>query len=301
MTISSRAVSYAVAGEKIVGTLYVPDTRSSTRLPCVVLGHGWGMVAGGDLEDYAKAIVQRGIAALTFDYRNLGKSEGEPRQHLDPWKQIEDFRAGISFVRSQPEIDPERIGVWGSSYGGGHVLTVAATDPRVRCVVSQVPTISSWRAARKRMSAETWTAQWASFIKDREAVFAGAERGTIQTVSDNSNDKVAYVGLDSFDYMSSEGARCQTWRNYTTIASLELARAYEPGSYLYRITETPLLMIVADQDMTTPTDLQIQAFESLATEKKLLTVPGGHYSVYQKHFTVTSAAAADWFEYHLVK
>lgn len=299
MDVTSREVRYAVAGEEVVGTLHLPAKFGRPRLGGVVLGHGWGMVAGGDLDDYARAIVARGLAALTFDYRNLGKSGGSPRQHIDPWRQVEDFRAGISFLRRRPEVDPERIGIWGSSYGGGHALAVTAIDPRVRCVVSQVPTISSWRAARSRMDDAAWVAQWAAFIADREATFGGAEPATIQSVSDDPSAAVAYRGEDSYIYMSSEGKRCPTWRNYTTLASLELARSYEPGSFLYRITDVPLLMIVARGDKTTPIDLQRDAYASLTTKKALLEVEGGHYSVYTEHFGKTSSAAADWFEIHL--
>ncbi|MDH0127135.1 alpha/beta hydrolase [Brucella pituitosa] len=295
----SRKVQYSVAGDEIVGTFYLPAGSDQANLGCVVLGHGWGMVAGGDLEDYAKAIVARGLAALTFDYRNLGKSGGAPRQHIDPSKQVEDYKTAISFVRSQPEVDGARIGVWGSSYGGGHALTVTATDPRVRCVVSQVPTISSWQAARARMDQAAWSGQWQTFIADREAVFHGAEPATIQSVSEDPDAPVAYRGRDSFDYMTEEGRNCPEWRNYTTIASLELARNYEPGSYLYRITDVPVLMIIADSDTITPTDLQRAAFTALSTEKKLLVVEGGHYSVYREHFQTTSTAAADWFAAHL--
>lgn len=294
-----RGVSFAIDGACVVGTFYVPSEKDAVRLPCVVLGHGWGMVAGGDLEDYAAAIVERGFAALTFDYRNLGKSDGVPRQHLDPWKQVEDFRAAISFARSLAEVDGERIGVWGSSYGGGHALTVAAIDPRVRCAVSQVPTISSWRAARARMDDTSWNAQLAAFAADREATFGGAPMRTVKTVGNDPGETVAYKGAESFDYMTGEGRRCPEWRNYTTLASLELARHYEPGSYLYRITDVPLRMIIADQDTVTPTALQREAFALLTTAKDLIEVPGGHYSVYREHLERTRAAAADWFETHL--
>ncbi|ACB96544.1 alpha/beta hydrolase [Beijerinckia indica] len=299
MAFTSRNVHYTVGSDDIVGTFYLPEDNGPRRVGCVVLGHGWGMVAGGDLEDYARAIVECGLAALTFDYRNLGKSGGMPRQHIDPWKQVEDFRAGISFVRSQREVDGERIGIWGSSYGGGHALTVTAIDPRVRCAVSQVPTINSWRAARARLDAAAWNAQQAAFIADREAVFAGAEPATIQSVSADPAASVAYRGEESYRYMSGEGQRCPEWRNHTTLASIELARGYEPGSYLRRITDVPLLMIVADRDTITPTDLQREAFASLATEKALLEVEGGHYAVYQEHFDKTSSAAAEWFASHL--
>jgi fermentation-respiration switch protein FrsA (DUF1100 family) len=299
MAWTSQQVSYRVGSEKICGSLYLPERKGTGLFPCVLLGHGWGMVAGGDLEDYAKAIVARGIAALTFDYRNLGKSEGLPRQHLDPNRQIEDFRAAVSFVRSLSEIDGTRIGIWGSSYGGGHALSVAAMDPRIACVVSQVPTISGWRTAKGRMTPEAWDEQWKALIADRERVFTGAEGAIQKTVSADPAERVSYPDRASHDYMTAQGKRCPEWKNFTTLASIELARHYEPGAFLYRITRTPVLMIIATQDITTPHQLQREAFAALRTTKKLLEVDGGHYTVYQEHFDQTSKAAADWFEEHL--
>ena len=81
----------------------------------------------------------QGIAALVFDYRNFGDSDGEPRQHLDPWEQIEDYRNALSFAETLKEVQQDRIGIWGISYSGGHVLVVGATDPRVKCIVSNIP------------------------------------------------------------------------------------------------------------------------------------------------------------------
>lgn len=300
MSVRSSIVEFDVHGDPVVGTFYLPAGDESAGLPCVVLGHGWGMVAGGDLEDYAKAIVARGFAALTFDYRNLGKSGGAPRQHIDPWKQVEDFRAAISFVRAQPSVDAERIGIWGSSYGGGHVITVTALDSRVRCAVSQVPTINSWRAARERLDDAAWTARDRAFIADREAAFGGAPLTTVQTISDDPSRPAAYPDAASFNYMSGQSKICPEWKPFTTLASLELATSYLPGAYLERITDVPFLMIVADNDTTTPTHLQREGFGQLRSgTKKLLEVPGGHYTVYQEHFAQTSRAAADWFEDHL--
>ncbi|MGF7123013.1 fermentation-respiration switch protein FrsA (DUF1100 family) [Rhodococcus sp. BE178] len=263
------------------------------------MGHGWSMVTGGDLEDYAAIVASRGLAVLTFDFRNLGLSEGQPRQEIDPARQIEDFRCAISFARSRPEIDRDRIGVWGSSYSGGHALVVAAVDRRVKCVVAQVPTISGYEAGLRRSPYEKAALLQERLEADREARFAGAPPQTIQTVSADPDAPVAYPQRDSYEYMTSEAARCPSWRNEITLRSIELARQYEPGTFVRRIGTTPLLMIVADADGLTPTDLQLDAFNAAHPPKDLLLVPGGHYSVYTDHFEQTSTAAADWFLQHL--
>ncbi|THJ30667.1 alpha/beta hydrolase [Lampropedia aestuarii] len=292
-------VEFPVDGDFIRGTLYLPE--STKKIPAVALAHGWAMVAGGDLEDYALQVATRGIAALSFDYRNLGKSDGKPRQHLDPHRQVEDFKAAISFLRTQKTINPDQIGIWGSSYGGGHVLTVAATDPRVRCVVSQVPTISSWRAATSKLNSEELTDQCQRFIRERESSFAGAPLSLQKTIGINPSEVVTYPDKDSYDYMSSQGARCPEWKDYTTLSSLELARNYEPGAYIYRIKNTPTLMIIASRDTTTPHELQRDAFAAMTCPKELIEIEGGHYVVYQEALDKTSNLAADWFKKHLCK
>lgn len=292
-------VEFNVEGCVVRGTFYAP-AHEDRPSPVVVLAHGWGMVAGGDLEDYAGAFVARGLAALTFDFRNLGASDGEPRQEIDPHRQVEDFRAAISYVRSRPDVDRERIGAWGSSYSGGHALVVAAVDRRVRCVVAQVPTISGWRAARQKLSSKDLLSQQRLFDVDREARFAGTEPGMVAMVSPDPDAAVAYPGLESYEYMWGQGRVCPNWRNSVTVRSLELARGYEPGAFVERISPTPLLMIIADSDTVTPTDLQQAAYQRAHHPKQLLMVQGDHYSVYSGHFDTTSTVAADWFARHLL-
>jgi uncharacterized protein len=295
---SAEPIEFDVQGVRVRGTFYLPADISGP-VPAIVLAHGWAMVAGGDLEDYASVVVGAGMAALTFDFRRLGRSDGLPRQEIDPAWQIEDFRAAISYVRSRPEVDRERIGIWGSSYSGGHALVVAAIDKRVKCVVSQVPTIDGHAAGQRRMPYDKAQSLQAAFERDREARFAGEPPVTLRLIDPDPEAAVAYAGRDSYDYMNAQAQRCERWVNEVTLRSLELARAYMPGAYIQRIAPTPLLMIVATSDGLTPSDLQQEAFRQAHEPKQLMLLPGGHYSVYTAHFAATSAAAADWFSKHL--
>lgn len=290
-------VAFGASGEKIRGRLYVPS-GASPRSAAVVLGHGWGMVAGGDLEEYAREIASRGIVCLTFDFRGLGASDGLPRQEIDPHAQIEDFRTAVTFVGAHDLVDDRRIGVWGSSYSGGHVLVVAATDSRVKAVVSQVPTISGYEAGLRKTPPALLNSLRERFHADRLARLRGSAPAMIQSVGED-DELVAYPGAESRDYMTAEALRTSTWRNETTLRSLEMARSYEPAAWIDRIGPTPMLMIVADNDLQTPTDLQLAAFGRAREPKELLLLRGGHYSVYTEHFSRTSTAAADWFANHL--
>src|SRR3990172_51424 len=114
----------------------------------MVMAGGWCYVKEIVIPTYAAALAEIGCASLRFDYRGLGESEGEARQHPDPWAQMEDYRNAISYVASEPAVDRERIGVWGISYSGGHALILAAIDPRVKCAVSNIPVIDGHQTMR---------------------------------------------------------------------------------------------------------------------------------------------------------
>src|SRR5215207_10522315 len=137
-------VEFDAAGVRLRGWLYLPD-EPREPVPAIVMAHGFSAVKEMYLDAYAEVFAEAGLAVLVFDNRNFGASEGEPRGEIDPWAQIRDYRHAITYARSLPEVDRERIGIWGSSYSGGHVLVVGAIDRRVRCVVSQLPLITGYR------------------------------------------------------------------------------------------------------------------------------------------------------------
>jgi uncharacterized protein len=135
--VTRQAVSFASAGQRCDGWLWRP--ASSDPLPGLVMAHGLGGIRSAVLPLIAQRFAAAGIAALVFDYRHLGTSEGEPRGLIDIGKQRQDYRAAIAYVRQLPGIDPQRIAAWGTSFSGGHVLAVAADDPRLAAAVLQNP------------------------------------------------------------------------------------------------------------------------------------------------------------------
>ena len=107
--------------------------------PCVVMAHGFGGTRDSGLLDYAETFADAGIDALVFDFRGFGDSEGTPRQDVSVRRQRQDYRSAIAAARHLPGVDPDRIALWGYSYAGGHVIAVAAQDPRVAAIVSMSP------------------------------------------------------------------------------------------------------------------------------------------------------------------
>ncbi len=159
--IVTRSVEIWSDGTRLAGDLFYPKDRAGgEQLPAIVLCHGWG----GKKEHLNRAIAPQfasaGYVVLTFDYRGWGESDSrlvvrgempEPdedgyvtvkaqaiKEVVDPVDQQMDIDNAISFIEGESMVDTDRIGIWGSSFGGGHVIWRAAHDDRVACVVSQV-------------------------------------------------------------------------------------------------------------------------------------------------------------------
>jgi uncharacterized protein len=296
--VERRDVEFTVdGGDRLRGWLFLPSKRTG-RLPAISLAHGYAGVKEHGLERFARTFAETGFVALVHDHRNFGASDGAVRHDIDPWRQIADWRRAISFLESLPEVDATRIGVWGTSYAGGHVLVLGATDRRIRAVVSQVPTISGYEQGLRRVSPDAVAALEHQFDEDERAQLRGEPPRLQQVVNADRSVAASYRTADAIAFYLQalpEGV----WKNEVTIRSGRLARMYEPGHWAARVAPTPLLMIVALADNITLTDLQLRAYEQMLEPKKLATVEGGHFDPYLEQFQRASAAAVSWFREHL--
>jgi fermentation-respiration switch protein FrsA (DUF1100 family) len=286
-------------GVTLRGWLYLPD-RAADQAPTIVMAHGFSAVKEMYLDRYAEVFAAGGLGALVFDNRNFGASEGQPRQHIDPGQQVRDYRDAITFAETLPEVDRNRIGVWGSSYSGGHVMVLGAIDRRVKCVVSQVPLISGHRNARRLIRADFIAVVQSQFDADRRARYAGKPAAMIPVVAENPLAPCALPTADSWAWFTETGKkRAPAWRNEVTLQSVELFTEYEPGVYIEWISPTPFMMVVAAADHLTVSDEALAAFARAPEPKKLVLLPGGHFDAYVKDFEAASGAARDWFTQQL--
>ncbi|HET6691911.1 MAG TPA: alpha/beta hydrolase [Miltoncostaeaceae bacterium] len=293
-------VEFDAEGTTLRGWLYVPDGASGP-VPTVVMAHGFSAVKEMYLDRFAEAFGEAGLGALVFDNRNFGASDGEPRQEIDPWEQVRDYRDAITYATTLPEVDAERIGIWGSSYSGGHVLVVGAIDRRVRCVACQVPLISGHRNARRIVRSDFIAAVGGMFDDDRAARYAGGAPAMIPVVDADPMAPSALPTADSYEWFTETGAtRAPSWRNEVTLRSVEMFWEYEPGAYIQWVSPTPLLIVVAAGDHLTVCDLAIEAYEQAREPKKLVVLSGGHFDAYVADFAAASGAAAGWFTEHLL-
>ncbi len=278
------------------GWLYVPDGRGPH--PAVTMASGYAAAKEHGIERFAQAFADDGFVVLLHDHRNFGASDGDPRHDVDPWRQIADWRGAISFLESRPEVDAERIGVWGTSYAGGHAIVLGATDPRLRCVVAQVPTISGFEQGLRRVPPEAEAALEEAFADDDRAQARGEPPGYQAIVSADPAVPASYRAPDAIDFYL-QPIPDGRWQNTVTIRSTRAARMYEPGGWIGRVSPTPLLVVVALNDTITVTDLALAAYERALEPKRLELVPGGHFDPYLSNFREASGAARAWFREHL--
>jgi uncharacterized protein len=296
-----RDIEINAEGTVLRGWLYLPDNRTG-RVPAVVMAHGFSAVKEMYLDRFAEVFSAAGLAAVVFDNRNFGASDGEPRQEIDPWQQVRDYRHAITWSAMQPEVDRERIGVWGSSYSGGHVIVVGAIDRRVRCVVAQVPLVSGFRNIQRLIRADAMAAVRKQFDADREARFRRAAPLMIPVVALDPSAPAALPTADSWQwFMETARTRAPAWHNQVTLRTIEMLTEYEPGDYISKISPTPLLMLIAADDHLAVADEAFAAFNRALEPKRLIILKGGHFDAYVKEFDQSSAAARDWFVAHLAE
>jgi len=126
---------------------YPPVPTASGKSPCIVMAHGLGGTRDCGLEPFAERFAQAGFAVLLFDYRHFGASQGEPRQLLSIGRQLQDWKAAVDIARTLPGVDAERIGLWGTSLSGGHVITTAAKDSSIAAISALGPMVDGLAAA----------------------------------------------------------------------------------------------------------------------------------------------------------
>jgi uncharacterized protein len=293
-----RDIEFDAEGVTLRGWFY--PAEGAEVAPTIVMAHGFSAVKEMYLDKFAEAFAGGGLNALVFDNRNFGDSDGTPRLEIDPWAQVRDYRHAITYAITLPETDASRIGIWGSSYSGGHVLVVAAIDRRVKAVVAQVPLISGYDNVRALVRSDFIDGFREQFDADRLARFQGKEPAMVPVVAENPFDPSALPTPDSWQWFTETGKnRAPNWKNEVTLRTVEMLGEYNPGDYIAQISPTPLLLLPARNDVLTPSAFAIGAYEQAREPKKLVILPGGHFDAYVKGFDASSEPALAWFREHL--
>lgn len=292
-------IEFDAEGVTLRGWFYTPDSASGPAAT-VILSHGFTAVKEMYLDKYAELFAAAGLNALVFDHRNFGASDGQSRHEVDPWAQIRDYRHAITYAGLQPAVDENRIGVWGSSFSGAHVLVVSAIDRRVKAAVCQVPLISGHANFRSLVRSDLIAGFQQQFVADRIARYNGEAPAVVPVVAADGMTPCALPTADSYDFFVEQGKTiAPSWQNEVTLRSVEMFAEYEPISYVPFIYPTPLLIMPAAHDHLTPSVMAAQAYEIALEPKKFVLLPGGHFDAYTKGFDISGPVARDWFVKHL--
>ena len=210
------------------------------------MAHGFSAVKEMYLDRFAEAFSDAGLAALVFDHRTSVPAMASRVRRSIPGRRA-DYRHAITYASSRPDIDAGRIGVWGSSYSGGHVLVLVRRSPGpVRGF--QVPLISGHANFRALVRADFIAGFREQFDADRAARYRGEPPAMVPVVAQDPLAPSALPTPDSWAWFSETGkTRAPSWRNEVTLRSVEMFTEYEPGTYLPWISPTPLLMVVAQR------------------------------------------------------
>lgn len=292
-------IEFEAEGDTLRGWLYLPDDADGA-VPGIVMAHGLSAVKEMYLDKYAELFADAGLASLVFDNRNFGASEGQPRQEINPWQQVRDYRHAITYAKTFDKIDDDRIGIWGSSYSGGHALTVGALDTRVDCVVSQVPLVNGYESVQRLVRPDILNDFHEQFNADREARFRGEDPETVPAVAEDLLGDAVMPTQAAYEWFTETAEeRAPAWENEVTLRSIELLAQYNPIDYVKRISPTPLLMVVAEEDHLALADEQRETYRQALEPKELEILEGGHFGAYVEEFETSGPAARDWFVKHL--
>lgn len=287
-------VSFFSEGSRIAGVLYTPRDVSDGKRPGVVLCQGFSAVKESFLPAIAERLADAGYGALIFDYRYFGESEGEPRERLLPLCQVEDTRNAITFLQLQPWIDAERLGLYGTSFGGAIVTYTAAIDSRVKCVVSMGGVGNGERWLRGLRPYWQWQKLRALMEKDREKRVREGVSEHVDTLEIMYPDPDTEVFWKKMTLLALK--ELPQWGTKITMESAEAVCAFRPEDSAGRISPRAALWLHAVRDALVPADESAAMFRAAGEPRKMVLIDCGHWEAYRgEPFEQVIAHALEWF------
>lgn len=268
-------VAFESQGVRCEGDLFAPV--SAPPWPTVVLAHVFGAPRSWGLARFAERFAAAGIAALTFDYRGFGTSDGTPRRLVDPGRQLKDWQAALDHGRSMESVDADRLAIWGSSFSGGNVLVTARRDPDVRAVVSMVPFVDG-RAVVAHQTAHLGPIEQARMlgiaVADRLLGAVGLGPLELPTVSEPHGGGLVDTPGAKPDFLSLVPDGAEVVNRMPARVLLELP-FYRPGVPAEDI-EVPVHVVIAEADRLLPVEPMERLTERLP-RGQVHRVPTPHF------------------------
>ncbi|WP_378739144.1 alpha/beta hydrolase [Nocardia brasiliensis] len=268
-------VGFPSGSEQCAAWLYRPDGAPKPR-PLVVMGHGLGANREMGLDRYARRFAAAGMAVLVFDYRHFGASQGEPRQVIRIGRQREDWHSAIAFARTIRGIDATRIALWGTSFSGGHVLSVAPDDAYLAAVVAQVPFTSGLACALAKgpisMTKVTAIAATDLLIGPIRRKHVGIRL---------AGRKRSAALMSAADVPEGNGRLAEESEHYKpkVAARIAFSALFDSPGKRAKALKMPVLYALCDNDSITPIKSALRAAER-TKHAVVKRYPAGHFDIY---------------------
>ena len=267
-------VSFTSGDDTCAAWLYLPTGVNSP--PVVILGHGLGATREMRLDAFAERFAQAGIAALAFTYRHFGDSGGQPRQLLSIKRQLADWDAAIAYVKDRRDVDGTRIAVWGSSFGGGHSITVASRHPELRAAVAQCP-FTDGLASALALGPAAFLKALPAVAKDFVSMIGG--RAPVMIPLAGAPGSLAVMNApDALPGYQALVPADKTFRNEVAARVTPTIMAYRPGREVKKIN-FPILFCVSNTDTVTP-PTQTLRYARTAPRGEIKRYDAGHFDFY---------------------
>lgn len=266
-------VAFPSSGDECRAWLFLPDAE---RPPLVILGHGLGATREFGLAPYAERFANAGIAALVFTYRHFGDSGGQPRQLLDIGRQLSDWAAALTYARGLEGIDHDRIALWGTSFGGGHVIEAAARDGAVAAVVSQCPFTDGLAAAREA-SPRSLLRSLAPAMRDELARLRSKPPVLVPLVGPHGSAALMTSPDSELGYhaLIPPGVH---FENGVSARFINRVGLYRPGRSARKVS-APILFCICDTDAVAPAETALR-YAATAPRGEVKRYPVGHFDIY---------------------
>jgi fermentation-respiration switch protein FrsA (DUF1100 family) len=301
-SVSKQKAIFESEGLKVVGNLFRPqNVKEDKSLSAVLVAGAMTGVKEQVAGRYAERIAEAGFITLALDHRHFGESEGEPRQHEDPAKKMEDFKNAVSFMFSLEGIDRERIGACGISMGGGYMLQLAAFDRRIKAISIVASGLNLGDTLSEMLGKEGFVNFLKEFNKARQKHYETGEVQYIPAVS-TDNKPAAMTGDEPFEYYGTSRAWSPGWVNRYTTESIENLISYNAVHYAHHVSPTPLLVVHGRNDKYCFPKFAQQVYNEAGEPKEILWLDTtNHIDLYDNERYVGPAISKilKWFNTYL--
>lgn len=291
-----KAVRFHSEAVPMVGVLFLPDSlKVGEKRPGILLCHGFTAVKEVLLPEIARRLANLGYVAMTFDYRFLGESGGEPRRQILPMRQIEDIRNAVTFLQNQLEVHPDRIGLLGVSLGGANVSYAAGVEERVKATVSVCGIGDCGRWIRDACHFWEWRALLQRLAEDRRERVLTGRLQYVQAKDIVPEPESTSVLFNQILHQYPQ------WSREITLSSGEALIAYRPESVVQQISPRAIMWLHGDADERVSMEESMSMYKKAGEPKKLVILPGlGHSDIIAGPGLEQSLPhIREWFAEHL--